>query len=409
MINNHWKAKYYPWVICFSALLILVIINGLTTTSLSVFDKALLKEFGWQRGELKLRESITNAVTLFFILLSGIIIDKIRVKKMLLAGTIALSIALMGYSFITTKSQAYCIHFLLGISMVCAGSVSCIILVSSWFKTQRGLALGIVLTGTSLGSAIFSPLNVYLIQRYGWRHTFALLSILPILLFIYILLVVKNSPEEIAPKHTTASSSQDLLTQGMTYQQATHTHVFWLICICGFFTFYSLVGTIANTFLHLTGLNYTDKEASLYLGMYFIIAGISKLLISAFLDYINPYLMFSFCCFLMIVGCLGLSSMNTDFILLSIIIMAISWGGIYSLYNLIAIKTFGLASAGKINGTINMFESAGALLGPFTTGFIFSIYHSYQFAFILNAVLMIFVLLFSLKFKGYVHKLTNQS
>ena len=82
----NWKHQYYPWVICFSGLFILVIINGLTTTSLSVFDKAFLNEFHWKRDELKLRESITNGVTLFFILISGIIIDKIRVKKMLIFG-----------------------------------------------------------------------------------------------------------------------------------------------------------------------------------------------------------------------------------------------------------------------------------------------------------------------------------
>ena len=408
----HWKHQYYPWIICFSGLFILVIINGLTTTSLSVFDKAFLNEFHWKRDELKLRESITNGVTLFFILISGIIIDKIRVKKMLIFGSITLVIALFGYSFISNKFQAYFIHFLLGVSMIAAGSVSCIILVSSWFREKRGLALGIVLIGTSLGSAIFSPVNRYLLEEFGWRQSFQILAIFPLIILIYIILVVQSSPSDI---NSTALGKEadtqniELLKQGMTYSEATRTHLFWLICVCGFFVFYCLVGTVANIFLHLLELGFTDKQAGYYLSLYFIIAGIGKLLISLFTDYLNPNFVFSMCCLGMVLGSLGLSTMDSSYILSSIIIMAISWGGIYSLYNLIIIKTFGLKSAGKINGTINMFEGGGALIGPFLMGYIFACNHSYQLGFFINAGLMGMVFLFSLKFKSYMNKIQAPS
>ncbi|MEA5139888.1 MFS transporter [Arcicella rigui] len=407
------KNKYYPWIICFSGLLILVVINGLTTTSLSVFDKAFINEFHWQRDELKLRESITNSVTLFFILLSGIIIDKVRVKKMILFGALVLSIALLGYSFVSNKYQAYFIHFLLGLSMISAGSVACIILVSSWFREKKGLALGIVLIGTSLGSAIFSPLNNYLLNQYGWRQSFLILSAFPIFIFIYTLLVVENSPSDInsvplGEEHQQLAQENSLLAEGMTYSEATKTHLFWLICLCGFLTFYCLVGTIANVFLYLVGLGFSDTKASSFLGMYFIIAGSAKLLVSLSSDFINPYWVFSICCIMMIAGFLGLSSMESIFIFPSIAFMAVSWGGIYTLYNLIAIKSFGLASAGKINGTINMFEGGGALLGPFLTGLVFTINHSYQLAFSMNAGLMVVVLLLSFRFKSYMLKLQSQ-
>ena len=404
----NWKHQYYPWIICFSGLFILVIINGLTTTSLSVFDKAFLNEFHWKRDELKIRESITNGVTLFFILISGIIIDKIRVKKMLIFGSFMLTIALFSYSFVSNKFEAYFIHFLLGVSMITAGSVSCIILVSSWFKENRGLALGIVLTGTSMGSAIFSPFNQYLLQEFGWRQSFQILALFPLIILIYIVLVVKNSPTDInsnALGGVSENDNQELLKQGMTYSEAIKTHLFWLICICGFFVFYSLVGTIANIFLHITELGFSEKQASYYLSLYFIIAGIAKLLISLFTDYINLNFVFSTCCLGMILGSLGLSTMDSQYVLGAIIMMAISWGGIYSLYNLLTIKTFGLKSAGKINGTISMFEGGGALLGPFLMGYIFACYHSYQLGFFINAGLMGMVFFFSLKFKSYMNKI----
>jgi len=406
--NLDWKHKYYPWIICLSGLLILVVINGLTTTSLSVFDKAFLDEFHWERGELKLRESITNSVTLFFIFISGVIIDKIRVKKMLIFGSTVLCIALFSYSFVNNKFQAYFIHFLLGISMVAAGSVSCIILVSAWFSEKRGLALGIVLTGTSMGSAIFSPVNRYLLQEFGWRQSFQILAILPLIILIYVIFVVRSSPSDInitALGEDGKNEKSELLTQGMSYAEAAKTHLFWLICICGFFVFYSLVGTVANLFLHLLELGYTEREASYSLAIYFVIAMIGKLLISLFADYINPNLVFSICCVGMVVGSVGLSTMDSTYVLISIVVMALCWGGIYSLYNLIIVKTFGLKSAGKINGTINMFEGGGSLLGPFLMGYIFTSHHSYQMGFFVNAGLMGMVFFFSLKFKSYMNKI----
>jgi MFS family permease len=414
-LTQNWKTQYYPWIICFSGLLVLIVVNGLTTTSLSVFDKAFLDEFHWSREELKVRESITNGVTLLFILISGIIIDKIRVKKMLLFGTLTLAITLVCYSFIQNKFQAYLAHFFLGVSMITAGSVSCIILVSSWFNEKRGLAIGIVLVGTSLGSAIFSPVNTYLLQDYGWRPAFQILSIFPVIVFFFIYFFVKNSPSDIGifalgfGKNLQKNINSDLLTQGMSYQLVTKTHLFWLICICGFCTFYSLVGTVANFVLHLMGLGFSLESRGNFLFLYFVIAGIGKLLISIFSDYINPYIVFSSCCLIMIVGFLGLSLIDKSLIFLPISLLAISWGGIYSLYNLISIKSFGLKDAGKINGTISMFEGGGAFLGPFLTAKLFYIEGSYQIPFFINAALMAFVFIISIKFKSYVNKLGVKS
>ena len=161
-----------------------------------------------------------------------------------------------------------------------------------------------------------------------------------------------------------------------------------LLCICGFFTFYSLGGTIANVFLYTIGLGLTEKNASYYLTLYFLIAGSGKLLISLFSDYINPYIVFSTCCLLMILGILGFSSMDKTFIILSISLLAVSWGGIYSLYNLIIIRSFVLKEVGKINGTISMFEGGGSFLGPFLTAKLFNFDGNYQIPFFINAALI---------------------
>jgi MFS family permease len=154
LLQHWWIQRYYPFLICFAGLLILVVINGLTSTTISVFDRVLLDEFQWTRSELKLKIRYPMP-QLFLIFFSGLLIDKFRVRRLLLVGSLVLSVALYSYSLIHTKFEAYFIHFLFGVAYTLSGSVSAIILVSSWFHKHKGLALGITLAGTSLGSLYF--------------------------------------------------------------------------------------------------------------------------------------------------------------------------------------------------------------------------------------------------------------
>ena len=51
--------RYYPWLMALLGMTVLLVSNGLVVTGLTVFDESLLKEFGWSRGQLKLRDLIT--------------------------------------------------------------------------------------------------------------------------------------------------------------------------------------------------------------------------------------------------------------------------------------------------------------------------------------------------------------
>ena len=387
--------RWYPWIICASGLLILLVINGLTTTVITVFDKALIDEFHWTHSELKLRDSIPNAVAFLLILSSGYFIDKYRVKRMMLIGTALLAIALAAYSLISSKYEAYFLHFLFGLAYTTSGSVATIILVSSWFKESKGLALGITLAGTSLGGFVFPSLIGHWIDTAGWRNAFLYLSFIPTFLFFYILLVVQNGPTASTTNPTTANTS---LEEGLSYSEATRTRTFWLICISGFMTFYSVVGIVSNAVLHCIHLGFDEKTARLSLTMYYGVAFLGKLVLSYLSDFTDTFRVFTLCCIGLTLGALGFASMIPWLVFPMTALIALSWGGIYSLYSILTLKTFGLKAAGKINGTINMFESAGAFLGPIVMASIFDYTASYQMAFLASALVMALASVFSLQF-----------
>jgi cyanate permease len=97
--------------------------------------------------------------------------------------------------------------------------------------------------------------------------------------------------------------------------------------------------------------------------------------------------------------------MDKTVIWYSIPIMAVSWGGLYTLYNLITVRSFGLKATGKINGTISMFEAAGAALGPWITGLLFDQTQSYQISFAIISIMLMLCTLIAFEFNKYALKI----
>lgn len=378
---------HYPWLIVGAGLLVLIVVNGLTTSSLSVFDEVLTREFRLDRAQLKTKESITNAVAAVFILLSGWLIDRVGVKALLLAGMGFMTVALGLYGFIQKTWHLYALHVLLGLALVTAGSVPVIILVSAWFRRQRGLALGLTLVGTSLGSAIFPPVLTLLIQSQGWRSTFWLLAFLPVILSVVVAGVVRNSPAGIGgaawgdADDAMETSETNLLQAGMDYRDALRTPMFWLLSACGLLSFFGVVGLTSNLFLHLRGLNFGAEAAAGVLSLYFVLALTGKFLISSLSDYLNVHAMFTVCFVGLALGAVGLATFDGGDIAWAVGLTALSWGGVFTLYNVLIVRTFGLKAAGKINGSINFWESTGSFLGPVVTGWWFEQAGNYRPAF----------------------------
>ncbi|MCU0339435.1 MAG: MFS transporter [Spirosomaceae bacterium] len=400
------RAKAYPWFMVLTGLMMLTISNGLANSVISLFDKSLLKEFGWTTGELKFREFVTLGISAGLIFFSGSLIDRFGAKRMMLVGTGIMTLAYTLYGRVQSKEHLYAIHGLFALALITAGTISCIVLVSSWFKEKRGLALGITLVGTSMAGFIFPVPLTQFIKEVGWRSAAGYLAILPAAMFVWTLLFVRNKPTDIglAPygqASTNNAPSENLLQTGMGFEEARRTVIMWLIAVSGMFTFYSLLGILSNTFLYMLELGYTEVNAAQALTLFSLFSLTGKFVISSLTDYFSPYRIFALCCTGMFIGSLGYSLMSATVVWYAIPFTAFCWGGLYTLYNLMSVKTFGLKSIGKINGIISVFESVGAALGPWIIGLFHDQTGTYQMGFISVNIILFFCALLSFRFKKY--------
>ncbi|KAK6061268.1 hypothetical protein COOONC_01065, partial [Cooperia oncophora] len=68
-------------------------------------------------------------------------------------------------------------HIILSVGIVMgigSGFMYCpaIVSVTMYFEKRRSLATGIAVTGAGVGTMVFSPINDFVLTRYGWRAVF---------------------------------------------------------------------------------------------------------------------------------------------------------------------------------------------------------------------------------------------
>ncbi|PIO74491.1 hypothetical protein TELCIR_03498, partial [Teladorsagia circumcincta] len=84
-------------------------------------------------------------------------------------------IAITGCTASYFASEMWHIIVSVGIIMgIGSGFMYCpaIVIVTMYFEKRRSLATGIAVTGAGVGTMVFSPINDYVMSRYGWRAVF---------------------------------------------------------------------------------------------------------------------------------------------------------------------------------------------------------------------------------------------
>lgn len=398
------RQRILPWAVAFSALLMLMISNGLVVTGITAFDEALLKEFGWSRGALKFRDLLTLLLAGAFAPFIGILIDRFGVRPLMIAGSLLLALGYLAYAGIQHIGHVYLIHLLFGVVLTACGLNIAVIWVSQWFVRHRGTAIGLALVGTSLGGMFFPPVIVALTQALGWRASFAWLALSPLLILLLGLLLGRPP----SAFRVQALGADNPPPQGgsvpdpardLSYGEALRTVTFWALAFTAMMTFYSMLAASAHLFLHLRGLGFEPPVAARGLSLMFGMALIGKFLFGLLADHLPQKKVFLGNIAVMFFGSLFLASLDARLVWVAIILFGLGWGGLYTLLQLQAVNSFGLSAAGKILGTITVLDAAGGGLGIFLTGFLYDRFGSYQVPFALLSVLLFLAFLISTRIR----------
>jgi sugar phosphate permease len=384
-----------PWLIAILGSLAMFVSNGMAISGLSVFDESLLNEFSWTRGELKFRDLITLVVTGLAAPLAGVLIDRFGVRACMLVGWLVLAGGYYLYSQLSSLSELYFIHLMFAIVLVFCGLNAVVILVSSWFSTMRGSAIGIALVGTSLGGAFMPQLGNTLNQSYGWRQAMAMEMCIPLWFLLVTALLIRNRPEDWGARAWLRGPGADKtdrrspLDTGMKFAEAVKTRTFWAIAVTAMLTFYSVLGISAHLFLYMRDSGFSAGDGANALSIFFLSALVGKLVFGFLGDMMNRSKVFWGNYLVMLVGAVALASMRQDLIWVAIFAFGLGWGGLYTMIQLSAVNAFGLRDAGKILGVITVLDASGGGLGIWLSGVLYDRLGSYDVPFMIFLVLLI--------------------
>jgi len=400
----------YRWIILAVCFFTITFTNGLTLGGLVVFDRELLDYLSEVTGEevlrqeLKLKDAITLWSTAVFAFIAGIIIDRVGVRALMISGMFLLSATFYYYAQSDSLTDMYIIHIFQGMVLSMSGMVINVVLISKWFNDNRGLAIGVLLAGTSVGNGIFPQINTYLltISDGDWRQVMIWLALIPLAYIPVLFAFIKEKPEDVAVKEDNQASNDfkaSSIEGGFTLQQTLRSANFWFLSVMAFCTFYSILAMIGHVFLMLDGEGYSPQISATGVSIIFIGGFIGKVISGKLAEMIGRKIVLVGGVAMMLLGSLLIVSSifykNPLLIWIGLTLYGTGWGGLYTLIQLLVADLFGLIAIGKIMGVINIIDTIGGGLGPIITAVIYDSTQSYLLPFLVISALLVIALISS--------------
>lgn len=366
----------FGWLIVAVATFCLLVSNGLAIGGLPPFYKPIREEFV-SLGAIdasRAESFIANAANITFLmsgvfsLLGGWLVTRFRLKTLMIVGCVLLGSGLVLHSQAMTAGMVYFARFLMGASLGFIGVAPCVVLVSNWFDRSRGTAIGLTLTGTSLGGVLIPLVAAPLIARFGWRTS--MLAVSCLVWFVLVPLVVFTVNDR--PKADPAEGTKKGTADGLSSLEALKTPVFWALAACAALVFYPIFATSQQFVLYLQTprIGISAETAAFAQSALFAVSLGGKFAAGFLSDRLGAVRIMVACSLLMFAASLVLFALTASTALLFLLPFALGYGGTFVLIQRLTADLFGTRENGKILGTITMIEVIGAAIGGRITGYL---------------------------------------
>ncbi len=366
--------------------------------SFSVFIQPLSEEFGWSRAEVTAAATCQVIGSILIVPAIGALIDRRGARKFILLCFVLFAVSVAQLSLLNgSLLHLYASFFLIALAASGISPAAFCKVVTSWFRQKRGLALGLTMAGSSLGTAVSPILATQVLTSEGWRAAFVALAGMPLLIGLpFAYLFIQNRPSDhtsLSPERrdsTTQEHSVPPLTElAIPLSSAWRTNTFWKLAV-GIVLIaigYSSTALQLGAVLDDRGI---DKSTA---GTVLALVGIS----SMFGRVLSGYLLDRIHAKIIAVGSILAAGMAVTILLgdmpvatmfAGAILLGLSTGAEVDVMAYIVSRYFGSAYLASIFGVMTSFYSVGVAVGPLTTAFLFDHFGSYDIARTILVVLL---------------------
>ena len=414
---------FYGWYMLAGMTLMYTATNGVAMYAFGVLRKIQAVQspnFGLDSATQAALPALLFMVVAFTSPVVGSLLDRYSPKIIISIGAIMAVILTFLHQFMDSYNGLRVIYAFFAIAMSFAGIISFMFLINRWFKKHIGLAAGILLVGSSLGSLIFPRIVA---AAGDWRVACNWLGLAAAAFLIAPLLLIKNSPEEIGEtqdgnselkiknlklktanaaseaentegpvfdsktkksklKKTNngergflndgaiASQSMPYASEGITLGEAIRSKSFYLVLVVTGALWFCINGYIQNHAFFMTDLGKNAGETAAVIGTFGMTAIVGKLLFGWLADKFERR-------FIMIgsIGLMGISILllkmcqgNQAFLMPFAVVFGMGFGGAFSMIQIWVADIYAGKNFGSILGVVTMIDTIAGSIGMITLG-----------------------------------------
>jgi predicted MFS family arabinose efflux permease len=354
------------WSLVAAGFVIWFIVVGGGLNTVSVFINAIARTTDWSRSSLSFAVSVGAVSAALTTPLVGLALDRFGVRLPMMAGLVLLGLGLTLAVGMRDPWQFVVANLFLGPGFAATALMSVPVAVTLYVSERTAFALGLVMSGSSIGALVLAPVAQAGVDAIGWRATWGALAAA---MFVV-------TPPLIAfamPRGRLLGASRGY-TGAPTASVVADLRQPGVMALAAVMLFPSLTtfGVSVHLVPYLVGTGHSGRAAAAALGGMIGISAIGKVAGGWIGDRIGPLRTLRVNLVIWSAAVALLPSTGSASLLLTFVVLyGLSLGAHISLVPALARIILGTQRFGTLFGILQLGSALGSALGPLSAGLLF--------------------------------------
>jgi len=359
----------------------------------SVFNKALVTDFGWSAAEASSPYAIATITFSICLLVAGILQDRMGPRKILILGTVLTGLGMIASGFATSPLMLNITFGMITGAGIGFGYACLSPSAMKWFHpSKKGMVNGLIAAGFGLAAIYLAPLTSMLITEMGINTAFMILGVGVLVIAVPLACTINNPPSEYVPAEPKVKAGQ----APVAVKKSTDINWKAMLKTPQFYSLWVMYAFAASVGLMVIGniTNIASVQANLPNAVYLAsilaifnsggrvaagilsdkIGGVRTLLLAFILQGANMVLFATF---------------NTELtLIIGTAIAAVGYGTLLAVFPSLTAEFYGLKNYGTNYGVLYTSWGIGGAIGAAVVGFSMTNGGGYGLAYTVSAVMM---------------------